>query len=190
MELRDLFAQTTCRVSREVFGDGPDSFEVELRMLGRSAVQEMLKKATRRVPERNPAGGSQWRDEVDPSKFRGFLRDEAIVTWRGLTVGAALRYCQREWRTFNTELLAAQLPAETVKDGQASRKNVEDMLAEARGPVWIEDDAREGATRHLETLPFEEWVWSRTTRLSEARADEETSEKNASAGTVPASSST
>ena len=169
MELRTLLDQAPLRVSWETYGNGPDAFEIELRVLSRSEVQGMARKITRRVPDREPDGKQVWREQADNTKYREFLAEHAIVSWRGLTVGAALRYLQRSPAGIKPEVLAAEM--------EASPANKAIMLEDARGKCFVDDEDGSGK-QHLETITFEDFVWQKVTQLSDDRAVEEVREKN------------
>jgi len=179
MELNDLLAQTQRRSGWETFGVGEDAFEVEIRCVARREIQEMLRRITKRVADKTPNGQPVWRDEADNTRYREFLRDTCLVGWKGLTAGAALRYCQ---------LVPKGLTPEQLKSAfEFKPDHAEFMLSEARGKVLVEDADGSGGT-HEETQSFEDFVWQRTTALSNHRENEEVREKNVS-GTTPEASS-
>lgn len=187
MELKDLIAQAPQAVRWATFGYGKDAFEVEIRSVSRREVTEMTKRINKRVQDVTPNGQKVWKEVADQDKYRQFLRECSIVSWRGLTTGAALRYCQRKVNGIDKRELDREFPFD--------QDHVDFMLAEGRGQVWVDSPPGEAgedddvtAAKHLERISFEDWVWQQTTQLAAETDDEEVREKNVSPSTPVATS--
>lgn len=153
------------RVSWETFrpaGDATEAraFDVELRVLGRTEQQEMVRKCRKQVMKRVPNGQREWVEEADLPALRKYLAEHCIVSWKGLTVGKLLSLANK----------AAANGADPQAAVPCTPDNAAAVLEFALG--------------------FEDWVWETTNRLAEEREALEVREKNASAPTPEGSTST
>lgn len=165
MNLREYLEHAERKVARETFrppadADDARAFQVDVRFCSRSDLEAMRRTCMTKVLNKQTR---QLEDQPNLPKLRGFLAEQCLADWAGLTYGVAASLCNL-----------------VTPNG--------DRGAWAPKPVEF---STENATMLLErALGFEDWVWERVTALADDREREEAREKNVSGDTRPGSSTT
>ena len=168
MDLQEYLKAAPPTVAREEFGSGDLRFTVEFAFKRKTELEAMWKRVTKNVRMKN----GQTRDEVDWDRLRGYLRDEVLRGWNGLTFGMFVRMCNL---TVPNGALAdyadKPLEFEAIKDGRPTRENVTTALLELRGKV-VNTDGEET----MQT--FEGWLLGRLADIADTHARVEGLAKN------------
>jgi hypothetical protein len=146
--LKELLDRAGRREFTSDYGDGENRFRVRLRACSRSDIERMRKKA---VVQKFDRGSRQYRDEVDFTRLRAWMRDRCIVGWDDLTFRKALRLCNANVENVNGAGVSLD------DDMPFDHQHVNLLLEEAIG--------------------FDDFVWREVTEIAEQRGEAEDEEK-------------